>query len=84
MENQHRLIKGYRELSAHEINLMNELKAKCRELLEVAEKVDRHLAIQAASDDGCAEPWAWLAIGRQNVRTGTMQLIRAVAQPTDC
>lgn len=33
MENQHRKIKGYRELSQEEINLMNRIKAKGSELL---------------------------------------------------
>jgi hypothetical protein len=32
MENQHRKIKGYRELSQEEIDLMNEIKSKGAEL----------------------------------------------------
>ena len=35
MENQHRKIKGYRELSQEEIDLMNHIKAKGAEMLEL-------------------------------------------------
>ena len=44
MENQHRKIKGYRELSQEEINLMNRIKAKGSELMalqaELAGRLD--------------------------------------------
>lgn len=39
MENQHREIKGYRELDADEIALMNEVKAKGAELGELVAKL---------------------------------------------
>lgn len=39
MENQHRKISGYRELSQEEIDLMNEIKAKGIELCELVEKL---------------------------------------------
>lgn len=39
MENQHRQIKGYRELTQEEINLMNEIKSKGAELGELVEKL---------------------------------------------
>lgn len=35
MENQHRKIKGYRELSQEEIDLINRVKAKGKEMLEL-------------------------------------------------
>ena len=35
MENQHRKIKGYRELSQEEVDLMNRIKAKGKELLDL-------------------------------------------------
>jgi len=38
MDNQHRQIKGYRELSAEEIALMNEIKTKGAELGELVQK----------------------------------------------
>lgn len=40
MENQHRKIIGYRELTQEDIDLMNLIKIKGRELLELQAKVD--------------------------------------------
>lgn len=39
MENQHKKIKGYRELTQAEIDLMNEVKAKGVELGELVDKL---------------------------------------------
>lgn len=46
MDNQHRKIDGYRELSQHQINLMNEIKGKERELMDLCEKLTRGLTIE--------------------------------------
>lgn len=46
MENQHRKIAGYRELSQTEIDLMNEVKAKGVELGELISKVHEHIREQ--------------------------------------
>ena len=43
MDNQHKLIKGYRDLSQEEIDLMNSIKDKGRELLELQAKLVEHL-----------------------------------------
>lgn len=40
MENQHRHIKGYRELSQAEIDLMNQIKAKGEELRALIQKIE--------------------------------------------
>lgn len=48
MENQHRKIKGYRELSQAEIDLMNEIKAKGVEICELVAKIQAHLHQQGA------------------------------------
>lgn len=57
MDNQHRKIVGYRELTQVEIDLMNEIKAKGKELLALHDRVveligeqDRLPAIKAAAD----------------------------------
>lgn len=57
MDNQHRKIVGYRELTQAEIDLMNEIKAKGKELLALHDKVveligeqDLVPAIMAAAD----------------------------------
>ena len=72
MDNQHRQIKGYRELSQDEIDLMNEIKAKGAEIGELVKK------LRAA--DGLDQ--RWVSIGATDFQTGLMALTRAVAQPT--
>ena len=72
MDNQHRQIKGYRELSQDEIDLMNEIKAKGAEIGELVEK----LRVDAGLDQ------RWVSIGATDFQTGLMALTRAVAQPT--
>lgn len=94
MENQHRKISGYRELSQEEIDLMNRIKAKGAELLELQAEVVRHLDRQTGRflDNPCstgaeynafmeAEPRRWASIGKTDIQTGIMALVRAVAQP---
>ena len=103
MENQHRKITGYRDLSQTEIDLMNRIKAKGAELLELqAELVDMlklqeaakiNAMDQASTNDveaeakaefnrfNAAEPFRWAAVGKTDLQTGIMALVRAVAQP---
>ena len=93
MENQHRKIAGYRELSQEEIDLMNRIKAKGAELLALhSELVSRlndyqtFLTVSVGDDDEprrfqAAEPQRWAAIGKTDIQTGIMALVRAVAQP---
>ena len=71
MENQHRKIKGYRELDQAEIDLMNEVKehaAKTGELVEKMRGLD------------CCDA-RWVAIGKTELQQGFMALVRAVAKP---
>ena len=72
MDNQHREIKGYRELSADEIALMNEVKSKGAELGELVAK------LRAA--EGLDQ--RWISIGATDLQTGLMALTRGVARPT--
>ena len=114
MENQHRKIKGYRELLPEEIDLMNRIKTKGAELLalqsELAGRLDTDAEVKrdaarrsmdgkeyeghpyneyTGSSDEChefrrfiaAEPQRWAAIGKTDIQTGIMALVRAVAQP---
>lgn len=46
MENQHRKITGYRELSQEEIDLMNEIKALGPQIEAVLNKIEKHLTDQ--------------------------------------
>jgi hypothetical protein len=72
MENQHKFIKGYRDLSADEIALMNEAKA-------LAEQVGQ---LVAKFRDKPELDQRWVAIGQTDLQKGFMALIRGVAQPT--
>lgn len=72
MENQHRQIKGYRELSQEEIDAMNAIKAKGAELGEIVDKLRANPALDQR----------WVSIGATDLQTGLMALTRAVAQPT--
>ena len=98
MENQHRKIAGYRELSQEEIDLMNRIKAKGAELLELHAELVAHIKTQRQAcvveemfvdvidpDElarlDAAEPQRWAAIGKTDIQTGIMALVRAVAQP---
>ncbi|MDE1971490.1 MAG: hypothetical protein KGI50_08010 [Patescibacteria group bacterium] len=105
MKDQHTKIKGYRDLSQEEIDLMNRIKTKGAELLELQAELGSRLSTDAefkASNaarekDGdtfqegatveferfkAAEPQRWAAIGKTDIQTGLMALIRAVAQPS--
>ena len=72
MENQHRQIKGYRELNEGEIAQMNRIK----ELGPLIEEVVADLRSNAAAVDQ-----RWVAIGVTNLQQGLMALTRAVAKP---
>jgi len=82
MENQHRLITGYRELDQEEIDLMNEIKVKVAELKPLLDKVEAKThSLKGEVDLTEAEPWRWLAIARTHFQEGAMALTRAVARP---
>ncbi len=70
MENQHRKIKGYRELDQAEIDLMNAIKEKGIELGELVEVLR-----------GMDVDQRWVSIGATDLQTGLMALTRAVAKP---
>lgn len=71
MDNQHRKIKGYRELSAQDIELMNGVK-------EWGEKLD--FLIQALEAQGGLDK-RWIAIGKTHLQQGIMALVRSIAKP---
>ena len=71
MENQHRQIKGYRELTQEEINLMNEVKQKGVELGDLFEKLEKIENIDKR----------WLSIGKTDLQKGLMATTRAIERP---
>jgi hypothetical protein len=74
MDNQHREIKGYRELNASEIAVMNMIKEKAAEVGELVEHL-KDLRINSALDQ------RWVSIGATNLQQGFMALTRSVAKP---
>jgi len=72
MDNQHRQIKGYRELDANEIALMNEVKAYGAEL---------EALIKNLRGNQLVDP-RWVSIGETHLQQGLMALTRAIAKPT--
>ena len=71
MDNQHRQIKGYRELNADEIALMNEIKAVGPVLEALVNKLYNTPDIDPR----------WVNIGKTDLQTGLMALTRSVARP---
>lgn len=72
MDNQHKQIKGYRDLSQEEIDLMNEAKSLAVQVGDLVTKIQ-------------ATPLTdkrWASIGQTDLQKGFMSLIRAIAQPT--
>ena len=96
MDNQHRKISGYRELSEKDIALMNKIKSLGPLIEGAIDDVKAHVASQrkfstidgevdadaARSRLDSAQPERWTAIGTTHFQEGLMALTRAVAQPT--
>ena len=78
MENQHRKIKGYRELNQAEIDLMNEIKEKAAEVGELCDKI---ACMSASGDVGQGPDIRWHAIGKTDLQKGFMGLVRSIAKP---
>jgi len=72
MDNQHRKITGYRELSQEEIDAMNKIKLHGTQLGLLMEELG-----QIPGIDG-----VWLAEAEISLSKGIMFATRAVAQPT--
>lgn len=73
MDNQHRKIKGYRELTPAEIGLMNDVK-------ELGQQCDN--MVRVLESMGLPEPDdRWVAIGKTHLQQGIMALVRSVAKP---
>jgi len=77
MENQHRKITGYRELSQEEIDLMNDIKAEGTRLGELYDRLSRMMG----TPGGISPDARWAAIGRTHLQEGLMALTRSIAKP---
>jgi hypothetical protein len=72
MDNQHKHIKGYRDLSSEEIALMNKVKEKAEEIGAIIEELKNAEGLDQRA----------VAIAKTELQTGFMWAVRAIAQPT--
>lgn len=75
MENQHRQIKGYRELSQGDIDAMNEIKEMAAAVGALVEKLRDTPNASRGADQ------RWVSIGATDLQKGFMALTRSVAKP---
>lgn len=71
MDNQHREIKGYRELNEHEIELINQVKDLGQEIKRVVDLLYGNPHTQQQ----------WIEIGVIDLKKGLMAITRAIAKP---
>lgn len=72
MDNQHKCIKGYRDLTEGEVAAMNEVKVKAEEVGQLIEKLE--------STEGLDQ--RWIASAKTDLQKGFMAAVRSIAQPT--
>ncbi len=72
MDNQHKHIKWYRDLSEAEIALMNQVKEQGEQLGALVERMKSMPDLDQR----------WISIGQTDLQKGVMALVRAVARPT--
>ena len=72
MDNQHRKIAGYRELTQEEIDLINKIKGIGNELGDL---------IDTLRDERLQFDQRWVSIAKTDLQKGVMGLIRAIAKP---
>lgn len=72
MDNQHKHIKGYRDLSQAEIDAMNRVKVAAESIRVLIEDLQQMPDLDKR----------WLAIGTTNLQQDFMALTRSIAQPT--
>lgn len=77
MDNQHKKIKGYRDLTQDEIDLMNEIKEQGQKLESLVSKLEASNAITGNH----AIDMRWAQIGKTHLQQGIMALVRSVARP---
>ena len=81
MNNQHKKIEGYRDLTQEEIDLMNKIKKKAAEIKDLVSEIE---SLTAKDPEGITvyinDP-RWAEIARTQLQQGFMALVRSVAKP---
>ena len=71
MKDQHKLIKGYRDLSQHEIDAMNAVKAEGSRLEILIEELRDNPELDKR----------WISIAETHLQQGIMAAVRSIARP---
>ena len=71
MDNQHKKIKGYRDLTQSEIDAMNAIKAKAEEVGMLIEELESNKDLDQR----------FVALAKTDLQVGFMKAVRAVAKP---
>ena len=86
MENQHRKIAGYRELSQEEIDAMNRVKTMAGGIaqlcIDLREKVHAMPIGTVEQRAELTEALRWLDAGEMQLQQGFMAITRSIARPT--
>lgn len=72
MDNQHKQIKGYRDLSQSEIDAMNAVKTEATRIGFLIEELESNDMLDQR----------WVSIAKEDLQKGFMAAIRSIAQPT--
>ena len=72
MDNQHKLIKGYRDLSEGEIKAMNAVKSEAERIGLLVEELEANADLDAR----------WVSIAKDHLQQGFMAAVRSIAKPT--
>ena len=72
MDNQHKLIKGYRDLSEGEIKVMNAVKSEAERIGLLVEELEANTDLDAR----------WVTIAKDHLQQGFMAAVRSIAKPT--
>ena len=72
MDNQHKLIKGYRDLSEGEIKVMNVVKSEAERIGLLVEELEANTDLDAR----------WVIIAKDHLQQGFMAAVRSIAKPT--
>lgn len=72
MDNQHKLIKGYRDLSEGEIKVMNAVKSEAERIGLLVEELEANTDLDAR----------WVIIAKDHLQQGFMAAVRSIAKPT--
>lgn len=77
VDNQHKKITGYRDLTQDEIDLMNKVKDKAEEVRKLLSEIE---GVHADTGQHPID-MRWLNIGKTDLQKGFMALVRSIAKP---